>query len=75
MKTKILISVRGGLVDFVCSTEEVEICIVDHDNLATGEEEPFALEDSDFGSQDQVMTPQEINKYLNQINCEYFFNK
>lgn len=70
MKTKIIISVRGGVVESVKSTEEIEYCVIDHDNLESGEDGFFGNQ-FDFYSQDAMETEQEMFDELLEVNNEY----
>lgn len=64
---KVLITVKGGVVDFVYSTEPIEFVVVDFDNIEHGDEVPTMEE---VITSDKVLTEQEMDEYLTTIRID-----
>lgn len=63
---KVMITVRGGVVQSVTSTEEIEYLLVDHDNLDAGDSVSF----DDFQREDFLRTEDEMRLYIDGANLE-----
>lgn len=61
MKPKLLIEVRGGLVQCVTATADMDVITLDWDNISAGEELAEALEP---GEPDEVLSPQQFGLLL-----------
>jgi len=59
----IVIEVRGGLISNVITTDKVEICIVDYDNIEHAEKQKEISENFCTYENDEIMTEEKLNKY------------
>ena len=57
--TKIIVTVRGGNIENITATEEVEVMVIDWDNIADGDEFP-----TDFYSPDLIIDETKIPEFL-----------
>lgn len=64
-----MITIRGGVLQSVTSTEPIQYLLVDHDNIESGDSVSF----SDFQSEDFLRTEDEMRLYIDGANRE--FNK
>jgi hypothetical protein len=66
---KVMITIRGGVLQSVTSTEHVQYLLVDHDNIEAGDSVSF----EDFQTEDFLRTEDEMRLYIDGANRE--FNK
>jgi len=64
-----MITIRGGVLQSVTSTEPVQYLLVDHDNIEAGDSVSF----NDFQIEDFLRTDEEMRLYIDGANRE--FNK
>ena len=64
--TKVMITIRGGVLQSVTSTEEIEYLLVDHDNLDAGDSVSF----DDFRREDFLRTEDDMKLYIDGANLE-----
>ena len=62
---KVLITVRGGVVESVASTEDILYLVVDHDNIIEGDPIPTM---EDFHPQDMIEDEQTMKEYLTELS-------
>ena len=67
MKTKVLITVVGGVVQSVESTEEIQYLVIDYDNIRTGEETERISPD-EFYESDRIISDDELCFLINEAN-------
>lgn len=68
MKTKIIIEIKGGILQSVTSNEEVEYVLFDHDNIREGD--PFPT-DHDAMAQDIILKDADFDEMINVVSEGY----
>ena len=66
---KVMITIRGGVLQSVTCTEPIMYLLVDHDNIEAGD----SVDMSDFQREDFLRTEDEMRLYIDGANRE--FNK
>jgi hypothetical protein len=63
--TKVMITIRGGVLQSVTSTEPIMYNLVDHDNIEAGDECS-----TDFVREDFLRTEEDMKLYIDGANLE-----
>lgn len=69
MIPKILITIRGGCLEEVISTEKIEYNLIDYDNISFGDEAT-----PEFYEQDSLMSHEAMLVMIDHINVKYSNN-
>jgi len=63
---KVMITIRGGVLQSVTSTEDIEYLLVDHDNINAGDSVSF----DDFQMEDFIRTEDDMKEYIDKAMSE-----
>jgi len=61
-----MITIRGGVLQSVTSTEDIEYLLVDHDNINAGDSVSF----DDFQMEDFIRTEDDMKEYIDKAMSE-----